>query len=414
MRDVIPLPSSAAEHELSKLVEKARERRFTADEIAELARHLAASGESLSWRSGTITADVASTGGPGSLSTLISPLALAAVGRSVVKLAVPGRPAGAIDALGTVPGYRTTLNRQEIDAVLSECGYAHFLADGRFAPLDAALYSFRRRVGAVALPDLAAASLLSKKLAVGVRSVGLDVRVGPHGNFGETRAAAVENARNFCLAARRLGLEATAFVSTSTPPVQPWIGRGESLVATALAVGAIRPEGSLGWLQEHIAECLLMGTETAAGSCATGTVDQASLREALRKHLSAQGATWDSFVGRARSVLATPRQVLRAEADGLIAYDLDLIRKALVDLQDATQGDRFGDPAGLELLVRPGQFVRAGQAIARVRCEAGESAAVTLLGRLGVAIGAQAQTAIDTRSRPSDSGAPRTVEIVRA
>ena len=49
-------------------------------------------------------ADVASTGGPGSLSTLLPPFVLSTLGCNVVKLGVPGRSAGAIDSLATLPG----------------------------------------------------------------------------------------------------------------------------------------------------------------------------------------------------------------------------------------------------------------------------------------------------------------------
>lgn len=410
----IPLPQSDAESELSKLVEAAKGRAFTVEETAELARHLAASGQSLSWPAHVSTADVASTGGPGSLSTLVAPIGLLAAGRCVVKLAVPGRPAGAIDALGTVPGYRTRLSGEEIVAVLAGCGYAHFLADARFAPLDAALYSFRRKVGAVALPDLAIASLLSKKLAVSVRSVGLDVRVGPHGNFGETRAAAAANAKKFCEVARHLGLEATAFVSATTPPVQPWIGRGESLVATGAAVGALRLDGSSRWLEEHVSECLLMAAATAGAIGVAGPAGEAAIREALRRHLKAQGAGWEGFVERAQVVLGADRHPLKAQADGWLSYDLDLIRKVIVDVQDATRGDGFADPAGLELVVRPGQPVRSGQEVARVRCELGHSATAGLLSRLQGAVVVETRAPIDMAGSPSDSGGPAGMEIVRA
>ena len=63
---------------------------------ADLATILAASGERLSV-DGAVVADVASTGGPASLSTLLTPLFLRAAGAIVPKLGVPGRPAGSID-----------------------------------------------------------------------------------------------------------------------------------------------------------------------------------------------------------------------------------------------------------------------------------------------------------------------------
>mgnify|MGYP001167293732 CR=1 FL=1 len=226
------------ETDFKSLVDWARQGSNSPDEIAQLATHLADSGERLKWPEAMKTADLASTGGPGSLSTLLSPLVLMSQGYKVVKLAVPGRPAGAIDTLGTIPGYRVMLSTEDICSIIAKTGFAHFLTDDRFAPIDGKLYAYRRRVGAVAIPMLAAASLLAKKLAVGVRLVGLDARIGPHGNFGVTKEEARRNAINFCTAAKQLDIDAVVFIKNDSGPAQPWIGRGESLVALAYAVGA--------------------------------------------------------------------------------------------------------------------------------------------------------------------------------
>jgi len=269
----LPLPTKADDSQFRELVDSARSGPSTAAEVAKLAMHLAVSGERLGWGSTGWTADVASTGGPGSLSTLLAPLWLVVFGRRVVKLAVPGRPAGAIDSLGTIPGYRVQLASDDVRSVVADCGFAHFLADQRFAPLDAALFEYRRRNGAVAVPTLAAASLLAKKLAVGVRLMGLDVRVGEHGNFGRSNTEARNNAALFCAAARLLGIEAVAFVASESGPVQPWIGRGESLVALAHTLGIRRVDGEDLWLEEHARDCWRMAATVAGVNC-VGSVNQ--------------------------------------------------------------------------------------------------------------------------------------------
>lgn len=68
------------------------------EEVASLAVKMANSGALLP-ASPSATADVASTGGPSSLSTLICPLFLNLKGFTIPKLSVPGRPAGGIDVL---------------------------------------------------------------------------------------------------------------------------------------------------------------------------------------------------------------------------------------------------------------------------------------------------------------------------
>lgn len=78
-------------------------------QLARLTQLLADSGERLIATSSDVV-DIASSGGPGSLSTLLAPLYARALGARVAKIAVPGRPAGGVDVVGTLPGYRPDLD----------------------------------------------------------------------------------------------------------------------------------------------------------------------------------------------------------------------------------------------------------------------------------------------------------------
>lgn len=130
----------------------------TDEDIAELAVALARSGATLDPSPRRM--DVASSGGPTSLTTVVAPLQLTASGADCPALAVPGRPAGGIDSIGTLPGYRVTLSPHEVGTVLARSRYAHFVAGQEFAPLDAELFRFNQNSGTQASPALAIASLL--------------------------------------------------------------------------------------------------------------------------------------------------------------------------------------------------------------------------------------------------------------
>jgi pyrimidine-nucleoside phosphorylase len=131
--------------------------------------------------------------------------------------------------------------------VIDQCGYAHFLAGAEFAPLDAALFRFRQKVGAQNIPALAIASILSKKIACGVKFAGLDVRTATHGNFGSDFSEAGDAARAFCAAATAAGLTPVAFLTDARAPYQPFFGRGESLMALRM----IFEKRGDAWLAEH-------------------------------------------------------------------------------------------------------------------------------------------------------------------
>jgi thymidine phosphorylase len=331
-------------------------------DVAELALRLAESGERLRYTGSQPTADVPSTGGPSSLSTLLSPLVLVMAGAAVPKLGIPGRPAGGVDTLACIPGFNPHLTISDVRRCLASCGYAHFLAGASFAPLDAILFAHRRSVGAIDVPSLAIASLLSKKLAVGVDHVTLDVRIASHTNFGSTWDEGRNNAERFIRVARILGIGATCFLTDATMPYQPFIGRGESLVALARIFSAEQPED----LAAHVTLCTEMARSCLGRNITPHPED---LERVFRSHLEQQGTNWTSFISRVRDIESQPTAIITADTDGYFNVDLDGIRRSLFSRQEATKSAReqFPDPCGVTLLLPCGTLVSKGDALARIR-----------------------------------------------
>jgi pyrimidine-nucleoside phosphorylase len=349
---------------MDRVISLARDRSLPDGALAELARILAESGATLESRADR--ADVASTGGPGSLSTLLAPLHLRALGATVATLGVPGRPAGGIDVLATIPGYQSEMSADEAAAALDEEGQVHIAAGTTWTPLDAAFFRYRQLHGAQALPELTMASLLSKKVAMGVRRFGLDVRVAPHGNFGADPVAARRNASRLIAVAAQLDIHATCFLTDARRPAQPFLGRGEALTAIASVVSADGDASTRSRLAEHVADCQLMAARTLDK---TDQVTTAALRSAFESLLRAQGTTLASLDERVEAVRAEPRVPIVAERDGFVMYELSVLRDLLVERQ--RRGDSGADPAGLIGLVEHGAAVERGQAIVSVRVPGG-------------------------------------------
>lgn len=347
---------------MDKLIGKFRQPDIPDEDVALLALRLAESGERIASTGNRPIADVPSTGGPSSLSTLLSPLVLVIGGAIVPKVGVPGRPAGGIDTLACIPGFEAHLSRSDLLRCLTASSYAHFLAGESFAPLDAHLFAYRRRVGAIDVPSLAIASLLSKKIAVGVNHVTLDVRVAPHTNFGSTWDEARDNAHRFMRIAQELGIAATCFLTDATMPYQPFLGRGESLIALAHIFSA-EATGDLG---DHVTLC----SEMANLCLGTNVVPHpGQLKDVFLKHLEQQGTSWANFSSKVRQIESQPTVTLTAESDGYFTVDLNGIRKSLVNQQEAAKSTReqFPDPCGVTLLLPCGSVVNKGDVLARVR-----------------------------------------------
>src|SRR5207244_3157806 len=125
MKSVLQLIEEVArlgtEQAMAPLIASIGQNPWHAEDMCHLAEVLASSGVKLSFPSNEATADVASTGGPGSLSTLLCPLYLRSRGFTVPKLGVPGRPAGGIDVLAQLRGYKVELTATEARQVIDQC-----------------------------------------------------------------------------------------------------------------------------------------------------------------------------------------------------------------------------------------------------------------------------------------------------
>ena len=363
---------------------------MTDEDIASLAIQLAQSNESQPMRAEQPTADLASTGGPSSLSTILGPLYLRSLGWSVPKLGIPGRPAGGIDILAQIPGYQIRLTSKEAKQCVEQCGYAHFLADESHAPLDAEFFRFRQTVGAQNVPELVIGSILAKKVAVGLERAGLDIRVAPHGNFGTTWEEARRNGRRFESVASILDIEAKSILTDATSPYQGFMGRGEALLALKRL---FRGDGD-SYLTGHALQCLSMAILVAGnertdvlavlGHCTTHFIE----------NLCAQGSCGDAFDEYTESIERSHTFHLEARDEGVVDIHLDRVRDIVVYYQhlEAPEGREFPDEMGIVLKRWPGDSVKVGDVLATVRVpERHWETAETLL-----------KKAIEIRSSPWD------------
>ena len=336
------------------------------EEVADLAQTLAESGRSLGFDTTLGLTDIASTGGPGSLTTLLCPLLLVIQGCHVPKLSVPGRPAGSVDVMAQIDGYRISLNSSEIRHILYSCGYAHFIGANAYAPRDAELFDYRKRNDAIGIPELVISSLLSKKVAVGVKRIGLDVRVAPHGNAGGSWRKARAFVGRFSRVAKLLGIQSVAFITNARTAPQPFIGRGEALMALADLVTDHGNE----WLDQHARVCFAMSRSVSETPDAAFP-DRDQMQEALENHLHAQGSTLDKFFQASKAVRDKFRHKFVSTSSGFLTVDLGGLRTAIVSLQDArkTETDPFPDPAGVILERQTGTYVYKGDVLASIRCD---------------------------------------------
>src|SRR6266516_2648083 len=153
---------------------------MTDRETSALTERMTSSGENVDLSSVPgVKVDKHSTGGVGDKTSLIAaPLAAAA---GVVVPTIAGRSlghtGGTLDKLESIPGFRTDLTIEEFLKQLAEHKLAFIGQTPEVAPADGKLYAVLDATATVEWIPRRASSIMSKKVAVGVDALVLDVKV---------------------------------------------------------------------------------------------------------------------------------------------------------------------------------------------------------------------------------------------
>jgi len=210
-------------------------------ETAEMTRAMVDSGSTLPLSGiSRPKVDKHSTGGVSDGVTLVfAPLA-ASLGLAVAKLSGRGlgHTGGTLDKLESIPGLRTDLSPEELERQIEEIGCAVAGQSRDLVPADGAFYALRDATTTVASIPLIAASVMSKKLAVGTDLILLDVKAGS-GAFMKTPEAAAELAEACVRLAGYWDRAARAAVTDMSQPLGSAIGNA---IEVAEAVRLLKGE----------------------------------------------------------------------------------------------------------------------------------------------------------------------------
>ncbi|MBE3561301.1 MAG: thymidine phosphorylase [Ktedonobacteraceae bacterium] len=217
-------------------------RGMDARETSDLTLAMARSGEQLHVRDRiSPVVDKHSTGGVGDKVTLaVAPL-VAACGVAVSKMSGRGlgHTGGTVDKLEALRGFRTALSRTEFLHILEQ---HHIVIAGQsdeLAPADGKLYALRDVTTTIESIPLIAASIMSKKLAIGGSHLLLDVKFGS-GAFMKTVEMARELAVTMVEIGRAAGMQTAAAITSMEQPLGRAVGNA---LEVAEAIAILRGEG---------------------------------------------------------------------------------------------------------------------------------------------------------------------------
>jgi pyrimidine-nucleoside phosphorylase len=321
-----------------------------------------------------VKVDKHSTGGVGDKTSLIAaPLAASA---GVIVPMISGRglghTGGTLDKLEAIPGFRTDLTIEEFKAQLQKLGLAFVGQTPEITPADGKLYSLRDATATVESIPLIASSIMSKKLAVGLDAIVLDVKVG-NGAFMKRQVDARRLAQMMVGIGRRMDKRVQALITDMNQPLGYAVGNALEVMEVSQTLQNAGPTDLTRISLELAARMIYLGklvpTLDDARELAQSKLLDGSGYKKFKEVIEAQGGNplvLDRFelLPNATGVreIASPRA---GYVTAIGAEDIGMA-SSMIGAGRNTKEDTIDPAVGVILEVKVGQKVEAGAVLCRV------------------------------------------------
>lgn len=378
------------DYQVSALLMAVVFRGLAPEELAALTDAMLASGDRLRFDGFPVPrVDKHSTGGVGDkVSLLLAPM-VASCGVAVPMMSGRGlgHTGGTLDKLEAIPGMRTGLSLADARAQIERIGCAMLGQTPEIAPADRKLYALRDVTGTVESIPLIAASIMSKKLAEGLNGLVLDVKTGS-GAFIPDVDRALELAQTMISLGETRGCPTVALLTAMDRPLGRACGHSLEVEEALEGLGGRGPADLMEVTYALGCEMLVLVGAARHRADARRLLEEsvASGRalETFGRIVEAQGGSPAVVDDPAILPQAGAVEVFRAPRSGVVAAVVPRrIGRGILELGGGrvTVEDEIDPSVGFVITVKPGDEVRAGDAIGSVfaRDDAGAAAGLAAL-----------------------------------
>jgi thymidine phosphorylase len=331
------------------------------DEIRVMTDAMIASGERMNFDAlGKPTVDKHSTGGVGDKITLPLVPLVASFGVAVPQLSGRGlgHTGGTLDKLESIAGWTAALDNDELFAQLAEVGAVICAAGSGLAPADKKLYALRDVTGTVEAIPLIASSIMSKKIAEGTDSLVLDVKFGS-GAFMHDVARARELARTMVELGLDSGVATTALLTDMNVPLGRAIGNANEVRESVEVLAGGGPADVIELTLALAREMLALAGQP--DSDVEAALSDGRAMDTWRAMIRAQDGDPDAALPQPRET-----QTVTSPSAGVVTR-MDALPFGVAAWRLGAGRARAEDPvvhaAGIDLHVKPGDVVAAGQPV---------------------------------------------------
>ena len=318
--------------------------------------------------------DKHSTGGVSDSCTLVVLPVLASLGLTIAKYSTKniGASFGTLDRLSVFSGYKPAISSRKFYQIIKSVGISVIGQSEKIMPADREIYKYRELTGTVPSIPLIASSIMAKKIAMGTKTVVLDVKCG-EGSLLKNVQQAEMLAKFMVDIGEMAGIKTTAIISTLDQPLGMTIGPMlEVREAIKLLSGDENYLNSdlYNLCKEMVTHVLVesgkVNTRTVAGEMFDRAIESGEAKAKLRDMIVAHGGNPKKFDDEELLIPKVNTFYIASDKTGYL-YDIDL--KGLyqaINVIGAGADGTINRNVGVELMAREGAKVLKGDKLAKV------------------------------------------------
>lgn len=357
---------------MTKLLRAIFDNGMTRDEIFTLVDIMIHSGKCMDFsNTAEYVADKHSTGGVGDKVSLILAPLLAAAGLKIPMISGRslGHTGGTIDKLETIPGFRTNVSLRDFQEWVNNVGCGIMAQSEEICPADGKIYALRDVTGTIASIPLICGSIMSKKIASGIKGLVLDIKVG-NGGFMSTLTAGKELGALLKEVGEHFDVRTDLVYSNMDQPLGRFSGMWCEVQEALDCMQGNGPvdtmEVSLKLASKLLVQSGLAKNEPESESILKDLIVSGAAYEKFNEMVNTQGGILDKAEHNPQFELA-----VKADADGFIqAMDTAEIGWGLVEMGCGrkNKNDILDPAAGLECHFKIGDKVQYGEILFTCFC----------------------------------------------
>ena len=356
---------------MTEFLKAVKENGMNMDETISLTKTMIDSGEKMDFSHlKSYVADKHSTGGVGDKVSLILGPLMASLGITIPMIAGRslGHTGGTIDKLETIPGFKTDLSIQEFKNCIEKIGLCIMSQTDSICPADKKMYALRDVTNTIDSMPLICGSIMSKKIAEGIRGLVLDIKIG-NGAFMRNLKDGKDLASKLMKVGSAFNVSTDVIYSNMDQP----LGRTAGMWCEVNeSINAMNSEGAEDLMNvvynlgtKMLLQAKIVKSATEARQIQIENIRNGKALKKFQQMVKNQSGQID--LGPNINNPSFLHEVI-SEHDGYVsAFDTTAIGWALVELGCGRKksGDVLDNSAGIEFCAKVGEKVKKGEAIFR-------------------------------------------------